>query len=237
MLAVHSGALMPHIFVDPAGADVVLLLHFDNADELPYPDFSLYHRETTSVGLLATDTADPKFGAGSGIYDGTNYIGCASSIDFGFGGDWTIECWAKRTGVSVPGELNILFANVLTGGGTQLRLMCFNPLTGKYSYRGPTGLLQPFTDNSPLNTWVHLAVARQGSTVRGFQDGVLQFTVPDSSLAAAHAITVGGANASDWGANHGFVGELDEFRITKGVARYTADFTPPTQPFPNPSAP
>lgn len=96
-------------------------------------------------------------------------------------------------------------------------------------------LLQPFTDNSPLNTWVHLAVTRRGSTVRGFQGGVLQFTQGgDSTLAAAHAITVGGANESDWGANHGFVGELDEFRITNGVARYTADFTPPTQPFPNP---
>lgn len=235
MLAVHSGALMPHILVDPAAADVVLLLHFDNADEQPYPDFSTYHRETTPVGLLATDTADPKFGAGSGIYDGTNYIGCASSIDFGFAGDWTVECWAKRTGTSVPNNLNILFGNVLSGGGTQLRLLYFNPLTGAYGYRSPTAVTIPFDDPAPLDTWVHLAVTRASGLTRAFQNGIQQGgTLADGSLAVAHAITVGGANATDWGANQGFVGELDEFRITNGVARYTADFTPPTQPFPDP---
>ena len=82
--------------------------------------------------------------------------------------------------------------------------------------------------------WTHLAICRASTTVYAFQDGVLQFTAGgDNSPEAAHAITVGGALVADWGTNHGFVGVLDEFRITKGIARYTTDFTPPTAPFPN----
>ncbi len=234
MLTTHAGALMPHLPApDPSFANVVLLLHFDNSDESPYPDFSSYHRATTAVGLLATDTVDPLFGAGSGIYDGTNYISCDSSIDFGFDGDWTIECFVKRTGVSAVADLNLIFANVLAGGGTQLRAIYYNAASGVFGYRGPTAVSITAASAWPLNTWVHLAATRASGTVRFFQDGILQGTLADISPAVAHAITVGGANASDWGANHGFVGELDEFRITKGLARYTADFTPPTAPFPD----
>lgn len=235
MRTTHAGALMPHIPApDPDFANVVLLLHYDNDDEQAYPDFSSYHRETTQTGLIATDTTDPKFGAGSGIYDGTNYLECASSADFGFDGDWTIECWAKRTGTSAAAEQNIIFSNNLSDGGAQLRYLNYNPLTGTYSYTGPSGVLVPFVDPATLDTYVHLAVAREGTTVRGFQNGVLQFTQGgDASAGEATAITIGGAIPADWGTNHGFVGVLDEFRITKGVARYTTDFTPPTAPFPN----
>lgn len=235
MRTTHAGALMPHIPApDPDFANVVLLLHYDNDDEQAYPDFSSYHRETTQTGLIATDTTDPKFGAGSGIYDGTNYLQCASSIDFGFGGDWTIECFAKRTGQSSAVDPNVIFANISSGGGTQLRYLCFNPVTGKFSYRGPGGLLTDFVADADPDVWTHLAICRASTTVYAFQDGVLQFTAGgDNSPEAAHAITVGGALVADWGTNHGFVGVLDEFRITKGIARYTTDFTPPTAPFPN----
>jgi hypothetical protein len=238
MLTSHAGALMPHIPApppnDPYFAFVVLLQHFDNDDEQPYPDFSSYLRETTQTGLLATDTVDQKFGAGSGIFDGTNYSACASSINFGFGGDWTIECFTKRTGQSSGVDPNVIYANVSSGGGTQLRYLCFNPVTGKYAYRGPGGLLTDFVADATMNVWTHLAITRQGDLVRAFQAGVLQFSAGgDNSPAAAHAITVGGALVADWGANHGFVGELDEMRVTNGVARYTADFTPPTAAFPN----
>ena len=235
MRTTHAGALMPHIPApDPSFASVVLLLHFDNDDEQAYPDFSSYHRATTQTGLIATDTADPKFGAGAGIYDGTNYLECANSIDFGFGADWTIECWAKRTGTSYAFGQNYLFNNVVSEGSTQIRALYYNPLTGAYGFQIPGGNLLPFVALATLNQWVFLAVTRQGNTVRGFQDGILQVTQGgDASGEISTAITVGGPLPADVGANHGFVGVLDEFRITKGVARYTADFTPPAAPFPN----
>jgi len=85
----------------------------------------------------------------------------------------------------------------------------------------------------PANVWTHVAVTRQGGTVRLFIGGVLD----------ANTMTFGGINDSAWPLaigswygltwQDGFTGYINEFRFTNGVARYTATFTPPTAAFPD----
>ncbi len=79
------------------------------------------------------------------------------------------------------------------------------------------------------NQWVHFAVVRNSGTMNLYING----TSVDSISATASLNGVGsnlivgapGDNLAD-----GMHGYLEDFRITKGLARYTANFTPPTAP-------
>jgi hypothetical protein len=66
-------------------------------------------------------------------------------------------------------------------------------------------------------------MVRSGSTVCLYQDGQL---VASTTASGTHGYAApDGARISNTGGNELYI---DEFRITKGVARYTSNFTPPT---------
>jgi hypothetical protein len=167
-------------------------------------------------------------------FDGTgDYLNTspANQAAFAFGsGDFTIEMWvyAATTGTtkglydSRPSGTNGAYAfiyldssNVISylinsGGGT---------ITG-------TAL--------SVSTWYHVAVARSGTSTKLFLNGVqVGSTLTDSNtyLNAGTSRPFIGANASSLGSY--FNGYIDDLRVTKGIARYTATFTPPTAAFPN----
>ena len=88
---------------------------------------------------------------------------------------------------------------------------------------------------SPLsaNTWYHFAYARSGSSTKMFINGTQvgstytdntnYINAPNRPVIGTNGFTLGDSN---------FNGYIDDLRITKGLARYTANFTPPTQAFP-----
>lgn len=84
----------------------------------------------------------------------------------------------------------------------------------------------------PVGVWTHVAAARQINVLRVFVGGVLDGTF---ALTQNGFTNVGGSLIV--GADNGFGqvmnGFLDDLRITNGVARYTANFTPPAEEFPN----
>ena len=76
-----------------------------------------------------------------------------------------------------------------------------------------------------INTWYHIALSRSGSSTRLFIDGVAGTTYSTiRPYAASYRLFIGKDSASD---SYPFTGYLDDIRITKGVARYTTNFTPP----------
>lgn len=81
------------------------------------------------------------------------------------------------------------------------------------------------------NAWVHCAVTRQNGTLRTFRDGAVISTTANysTSLTAAAALRVG--HSASIGAGSHLQGLIDDLRITEGVARYTAAFTPPTRAY------
>ena len=84
----------------------------------------------------------------------------------------------------------------------------------------------------PASQRTHVAISRQDNVFRMFYDGVKQHEKTSSVIinAAASALRIGELGAAGAPSVNGCI---DEIRITKGVARYTADFIPPTKPFPN----
>ena len=95
-----------------------------------------------------------------------------------------------------------------------------------------------FTQTDHLNQWVHIAYTRSAGVCRLFVNGNLTNTgtginpssYPDSSWTDTRDIaSVTGPRIGSGYTSVNYNGYISDLRITKGVARYTASFTPPTQ--------
>ena len=85
----------------------------------------------------------------------------------------------------------------------------------------------------PASQWVHIALSRSGTSTRLFMDGLQTgSTYTDTLNYIASPVRIGDGN-DGVSPTASFSGYIDDFRITKGIARYTANFTPPTLPFPD----
>ncbi len=159
-----------------------------------------------------------------------NGLTVASNPDFQFGsGDWTLECWVKRTSHTNVGC--VLYA--LTG----LFAVYAWEVDGRMRWTLTTSL-GSFSDRIlsfyfTLNAYVHLVVQRRGANMEVYGNGALIDTVavPGGAGATINWTTQlnvgrnGATGAQNW------TGYIDDLRITKGVARYTAAFTPPVLTF------
>lgn len=179
-----------------------------------------------TVGNAQISTSVKKFGTGSMYFDGSgDYLAIPFSDQMKFGtGDFTIEFWIYPTAdsgdwfpVSSIGNLGFFFGRRSSGG---------------WGY-GITGSAWEYSSgtNPTLNTWQHVAISRSGTSIRIFVNGTQVGTTQTSG--SDYSLATGGTSIGSQGANYYVTGYMDEVRITKGVARYTANFTAPTAPFPN----
>lgn len=211
---------------DPNFANVSSLLHFDAADGST--TFTDQKGIIWSVGGNAhISTANPKFGAGALSNDGSgDYIAAADNVAFGFGtGDFTVECWVRRpvaTAADYP-----LFD--FRAASAQNGMFYLNVTNRRLTYYN--GTVYGNTGNAPAqDAYAHVAFARESGTLRAFLDGVLQWSVAMAGdFGASRPCRIG----SNFAATSFAAGDIDDPRITKGVARYTANFTPPAAPFPD----
>lgn len=80
--------------------------------------------------------------------------------------------------------------------------------------------------------WQHVAWTRSSGTLRTFIDGTISSTTAFTrDLTATSPVSVGYSPGYGGGAGYFLNGYVDDLRITKGVARYTANFAPPSAPF------
>lgn len=221
---------------DPNFANVSLLLHCDGTNgSTVFTDSSTNSHVPTVNGNAQISTAQSRFGGSSGLFDGAgDYLGYASNAAFGFGtGNYTVEGWVR-------------FTSTLTDRCVFDTRIGVSPFTGLAIYVDQSaanfgnrlGAFHGITNLAPSNTtqfaassnFQHWAVCRSGTTVRGFINGALVWTGTSSaSVGTSSPLQIGAAV----GPGQFFNGYLDEIRVTKGVARYTAAFTPPAAPFPN----
>lgn len=225
---------------DPNFANVSLLLHMDGTNgSTTFTDSSPNNFTVTPFNQAQISTAQSKFGGASGLFDGaSDYLTVPDDVDFAFGtGDFTIELWARFT-VANSGINYSLVAQGTAGFTSNAGFFFLRHSSNNLRFiftddgTGASGFKICDTPFSPtVNVWYHLAVTRSGTSIRLFIDGVLSNTLT-SSAAIFNSTRAVSIAADEVGAN-GFSGYMDDLRITKGVARYTANFTPPTAPFPD----
>jgi hypothetical protein len=215
--------------VDPQFGSVSLLLHGDGTNgSTTITDNSPTPKTVTAVGNAQISTAQSKFGGASILFDGTgDYLDVGSNSAFGYGlSDFTIEAWVYR---NVSSALQVII-DQRAGVVTQLApTLYFNATSLFYYANGGNRITGGVV---PASQWVHIALSRSGTSTKLFINGLQGgSTYSDSNNYIDSPARVGGAN--DGSSVASLNGYLDDIRITKGVARYTANFTPPTAPFPD----
>jgi hypothetical protein len=219
--ALYTSAFTPPTAPLTAITNTKLLLNYTNAAIL---DNSMLNNLET-VGNAAVSTSVKKYGAASMYFDGTDdRLNMPSSPNLAFGtGDFTLEMWAYFTSVASFPTLTDSRSSTGSTAGFNLGLS--------------TAKVQIYTTSQVLigsstlstNTWYHIAVTRASGTLKIWLNGVQDATVANSTNWSDTTFVVGATpNAVNF-----MTGYIDDLRITKGVARYTATFTVPEQAFPN----
>jgi hypothetical protein len=220
-----------------------LLLHMDGINgSTTFNDSSQSPKILSVVGNAKIDTSQSKFGGSSAKFNGNgDYLSTADSTDWYLGtGDFTIDCWARFSSLPADGSIMLLSQQMSSNGSTNydfridrsdttyyLLFRLYNPGTGVNTW-----VSVPMNSPPVTNTWYHFAVCRQGTNWYFFKDGIQQGTVQVNANSVEdldRGITIGGAGGGWTG--YSFIGWIDEFRWSKGIARWTSNFTPPTGPY------
>lgn len=232
---------------DPYFDNVAFLAHFDQANT--FKDFSNNNLSSNTTGITphTLNTSEFKFGnasvnqvalgTGEGSQMGRAY---AHHDSLNLQGNFTIEAWVRFSGHQSPvtsvlrkGDASgpvTYFLRLRQSGGAMRANFLMNRDAG---FSNDVGLDDPAA--FPINAWTHFAVTRSGQTFRMFVNGALvaSLTTGESGWRPApHTEPLFIGNFSNVFAD-GVVGQVDDIRITNGVARYTANFTPPDAAFPN----
>lgn len=233
---------------DPDISSVVLLAGFDGEDgATAYSDESpAAHGAFAFNGAAQLDTARKKFGSASLLTDGStsDFLTLADHADWDLGsGEFTIECWANWD-VLPSAAGGFLISQWLGAGDQRGWALSFGHTNGDFRFTyttdGTSGtsvtVASGADDGFVVDTWDHVAVVRDVNTLRIFVKGIQTTTADLTGVTIFNSNTNLIVSAID-NTGGGPMGEdsdawLDEIRVTKGVARYTTNFTPPTAIFP-----
>lgn len=234
MSAVQQLLLATGAAKDPYYSNVALLLHMDGADgsqtlvdsgPLNYSPANWTFSNNASYPSNATKltTSQKKFGTASLLIQGYSSAFTATSSNFRvFAQDFTFEAWVRANTI---GSQNIIGLD-----NNSKWVVLFRQNATNFVAESRNSADQAINQTlGPISTsWTFVAVTRQAGVMYFFYNGSLVATV---------------ANTRDFGATSGWfrVGSnfeaananLDDYRVTIGVARYTSSFTPPTAPFPD----
>ena len=216
----YTTAFTPPTAPLTAIANTSFLANFTNAGIIDNAEVN----NIETGGGAQISTAQSKWGSGSiWTFDTTSQLvippNPATSLDTG---DFTLEFWVRFS--SFYNFITMVSSTRGANGfncGTQALGQIVWYANGAERVRGTTSMA--------TNTWYHIAFVRSSGTLKGYlngnQDGT---TYADSINYSTPIIRV--ANLETGGEN--LNGYMQDIRVTKGYARYTANFTPPTAPFP-----
>lgn len=204
-------------------SDCVLMLHMDGTDaSTTFTDSSDSAHSPSAIGDAQIDTAQSVFGSASALFDGAgDRLSIADSADWDLGtGDFTCDFRVRWNG-TVGGDAFIDRNEFVTfdirhqTGGGGLPAVVLGGTESTFSNWTPSA-----------DTWYHVAVVRSGTNLYFFVDGTQIGATATNAGDSTHTdpMIIGSSEAG--GAD--FTGWIDELRLVKGTAVWTANFTPPS---------
>ena len=184
------------------------------------------------VGNPATDTTYVKFaGTKSIAFDGTgDYLTFdIPGGDIGANEDFTVELWHRFSSDQWGGLFQVAPQILGNAHGNSIPTFAISRRTsgGRYQmYSGSGGYISAGAGQTTVGQWYHLAYVRYNGTIKIYEDGteITALSAADTTVYTTPKGVIGGKYAT------GYLtfGNIQDFRFTRGLARYTANFTPPT---------
>jgi hypothetical protein len=227
-----------------------LLIHSNTSDgSTTFVDSSLSGHTISVSGNPTHEDTQKKFGATAMYFDGDDRLGIAEHSEFDFGtGDFTIDFWIWPDSDCFDGSYDRYMLGASTdtdndsSGYSQLNINLYHTngwragdwynLADSPGTTLTAGSGTPGDGNIPATEqWSHVALVKHGDNMTLFLNGksvVTQtgFTSNDYDINATWYI---GAYSN--GSQGYWKGYMDEFRISKGIARWTDTFVPPNKPY------
>lgn len=188
----------------------------------------------TAYGNAQISTAQYKFGGASAYFDGSgDYLTTPATTDFQFGSnDFTIDFWLlyltagnNKQIFQMGGVCNYYLPDIMIQeiSTTQIKVSC---------YVGSSLVVSITSASFTASQWHHFAFIRSGNNFYLAVDGALGSASTysgaldyDSSQPVMIGYQTGQSSAFYYD------GYIDEFRVSKGIARWTSNFTPPTSEY------
>ena len=188
----------------------------------------------TGDGTPVISTSISKFGGGSlNLTDGASSISTGTSADFWLDGgnsasSWTIDCWTRFTVETNQGGAIIQFRS-----NNSNHWEIFKGVSTLEFQTTTSGLGFAVSWSPSINAWYHIALVKSGTNYKFFVNGTqIGSTYTSSAVISNYTGTLKlGTYKNDAGISKFLQGYLDEVRVSKGVARWTSAFTPPTSEY------
>ena len=213
-----------------------LSLHFSGSNgSTTFTDSSPNNVVVSANGNVKITSSISKFGNGSGFFDGTgDYLSFVSGATVFGSSDFTIEFWANFSDIGTFRPLISRRSDCFTVANISIEInrQSDNTIDAR-AFVGSTETQITSTDTTALNTWYHIATARSGSLYYLFINGNLQTSASITGTINNPGNTSYIGIRPTCNATLTMFGYLDELRITKNVARYTASFATQSVQFPD----
>ena len=230
-IALYTSNFIPPTTSLTATANTSLLLNFNNGGIVDQHGSVVLE----TVGNTQLSTAVKKYGSSSMYFDGTgDSLKIIDNPNINLGsGDFTLECWVYFNVVNTE---QVIFSKGWQSSSAYASYLIYMTSGASLRFGASTnGGSWDIANEKVMGTmtsgsWIHIAVTRSGTSFRAFINGVINdsFTFTSSSFLAniaAQTLFIGGRTDGNSILN----GYIDDLRITKGYARYTANFTAPIE--------
>jgi hypothetical protein len=193
----------------------------------------------TVLGGVQYSTAQSKLGNSSVFFDGNgDYLTVAYSDDFSFGtGNFTIDFWTRYAGFTLINH-HVAQGNGIAGGVCYSGWVVYVYNNSLYldRYIPETQTSRSVAWSPSLDTWYHVAIVRSENSLLFFINGTQQGATQDVTGVTYASINnldgqMGLVRTGTGGTYYYLNGWMEAIRVSKGIARWTSGFTPPTRKY------